>query len=164
MKLSFNLKRVFREGWARIHQNKDAPHAIAGGVAGGIFWGFTPLTGLKTLLSIFTAWVFRWSKIPAVIAVTFHDILIPIWPIILRWEYQIGFWIIHSPHHLPPKLAAKKLHLAQLFHWKTLELVWPTFVGSCVIGLPVAFVCYWLVERSLQRYEHSHHRHLTPPP
>ena len=22
--------------------------------------------------------------------------------------------------------------------WKTLELVWPTFIGSCIIGIPIA--------------------------
>lgn len=164
MKFRFDLIGFARQTWAQIHQTRDAPHAIAGGVAIGIFWGFTPLTGLKTILSIFSAWVFRWSKIPAVIAVAFHDILLPIWPVILRWEYQIGFWILNNPHRFPPKLGIKKLHLAQLLQWKTFEFLWPTFVGSCVIGLPFALICYWLVERSLERYEHSHHRHLTPPP
>jgi uncharacterized protein (DUF2062 family) len=144
MKLHFDFKRLFKEGWAHIHQTKDAPHAIAGGVAIGIFWGFTPLTGLKTLLSIFTAWVFRWSKIPAVIAVAFHDVLLPIWPVVLRWEYQIGFWLLSNPHRLPPKLTDHKLHFSQLFHWKTLEILWPMLLGSCVIGLPIALLCYWL--------------------
>lgn len=163
MKFRFNLKEFTQKAWTQIHQSRDAPHAIAGGVAIGMFWGFTPLTGLKTLLSIFTAWMFRWSKIPAVVAVTFHDILLPVWPVILRWEYQIGFWILNRPHRLPPKLAMSKLHLAQLFQWKTLEVLWPTLVGSCLIALPIAFIVYWLVERALERYEQTHHRQLTPP-
>ncbi len=164
MKLRFNIGKFLKDSWRQLHQLRDAPHAIAGGVAIGIFWGFTPLTGLKTLLSIFTAWMVRCSKFPAVIAVAFHDVLLPVWPVILRWEYQIGFWLLSNPHHLPPKLAAKKLHLAALLQWKTLEALWPTLLGSCVIGIPVALACYWIVERSLERYEHSHHRHLTPPP
>src|SRR5438477_245934 len=70
MKLRFDIKTFAKNTWSRLHQLRDAPHAVAGGVAIGIFWGFTPLTGLKTLLSIFFAWVLRCSKIPAVIAVT----------------------------------------------------------------------------------------------
>ena len=163
MRLRFNPKKLTRDAWKQLRQLRDAPHAVAGGVAIGIFWGFTPLTGLKTLLSIFTAWVFRCSKIPAVIAVTFHDLLLPVWPVVLLWEYQIGFWILSNPHRLPPKLAISHLHLAQLFHWKTLELLWPTFLGSCVIGIPIALGFYWIVESSLERYEKIHHHRLTPP-
>jgi hypothetical protein len=37
-------------------------------------------------------------------------------------------------------------------------------LGSCCIGLPMAVISYWVVERMLERYETKHHRHLTPPP
>lgn len=164
MKLHWNLKQTFRESWAHLRELRDAPHAVAGGMAIGMFWGFTPLTGLKTLLSILTAWALRCSKLPAVIAVALHDVLLPVWPFILRWEYDLGFWIWNSPHRFPPHLEIHKLHLAELWNWKTLELVWPTFIGSLVIGLPFALVTYWIVERLLERYERTHHRHLTPPP
>ena len=53
----------------------DTPHSIALGSAIGIFFGFTPLWSLKTLLSIGVAWVFRCNKLAAAIAVTLHDIL-----------------------------------------------------------------------------------------
>ncbi len=163
MRLSWNPQKFFAEFWTRLRQIRDAPHAVAGGVAIGIFWGFTPLTGLKTLLSIFTAWMSRCSKIPAVIAVALHDVLLPIWPIMLRWEYQIGYWLTSHPHQLPPKLSMHHIHVAELFQWKTLEVLWPTFVGSCVIGLPIALVSYWIVKWVLQRYEVKHHRQITPP-
>jgi uncharacterized protein (DUF2062 family) len=164
MKLRFDIKGFAMNTWTKLRQLRDAPHAVAGGVAIGIFWGFTPLTGLKTLLSIFFAWVFRCSKIPAVIAVTFHDVLLPVWPVILLWEYKVGYWILSNPHQLPPKLIRNKLHLEQIFRWKTLQLLWPTFLGSCVIGLPIALIVYWIVERSLERYEKRRHLQLKPPP
>jgi hypothetical protein len=164
VKLQLNPKRLLKESWAHLRQLRDAPHAIAGGVAIGIFWGFTPLTGLKTLFSIFTAWLFRCSKFPAVIAVAFHDILLPIWPVVLRWEYQLGFWILSSPHRFPPKLTINTLRVTELFQWKTLEVLWPTLLGSCLIGTPIALLCYWIVETLLERYETSHQRHLKPLP
>ncbi|MDR3405758.1 MAG: DUF2062 domain-containing protein [Chthoniobacter sp.] len=163
MKIRWNPKQFFLAAWTRLRQLRDAPHAVAGGVAIGVFWGFTPLTGLKTLLSIFTAWVSRCSKIPAVIAVSLHDVLLPVWPIFLRWEYQIGFWILNRPHHFPPKLGIGKIHIAQLFQWKMLDVLWPTFLGSFVIGIPIASLTYWIVKWMLERYETKHHRHLTPP-
>src|SRR5262245_2127912 len=54
----------------------DTPHSIALGSAIGIFFGFTPLYPLKTLLSIAVAWIFRCNKIAAAIAVTLHDVVI----------------------------------------------------------------------------------------
>ena len=120
-------------------------------------------TGRRSRWVILTAWVVRCSKLSAVIAVTFHDILLPIWPVVLRWEYQIGFWLLSHPHHLPPKLSTGHLHMAELLQWKTLEILGPMMLGSCVIGIPMALVSYWAVERMLERYETRHHVHLTPP-
>src|SRR5437763_14529737 len=48
----------------------DTPHSIALGSAIGIFFGFTPLYPLKTVLSIAVAWICRCNKIAAAIAVT----------------------------------------------------------------------------------------------
>lgn len=152
-----------REFWTHLRDLRDAPHAVAGGVAIGIFWGFTPFTGLKMLLSIVTAWGARCSKLSAMLAVALHDVLLVIWPLVLRWEYQIGYWLISRPHRMPPKLAVGDARFSELFHWKTLQLLWPTFLGSCVIGIPIALATYWIVKWMLQRYERTHHRHLTPP-
>jgi uncharacterized protein (DUF2062 family) len=111
-----------------------------------------------------TAWVVRCSKLAAVIAVAAHDVFLPIWPVVLRWEYQLGFWVLSKPHHFPPKLSQTHLHITDLFQWKTLEIVGPMMLGSCFFGVPLALVSYWIFERLLERYEHTHHRHLIPPP
>ena len=129
----------------RLTQIRDTPHAIAGGVAIGLVFGFTPLFGFKTLIAVLVAWIFRCSKLSAAIAVTFHDILLPIWPVILRWQFQVGFLIISKPHRLPPKFSPKHFHYENLFSWKTFHVLWPTFIGSLVLATPVAFVMYFLV-------------------
>ena len=157
MKYRWHPRQALREYWTHLRQMRDAPPAIAGGVAIGIFWGFTPLTGLKTLLSIFTAWLFRCSKIPAVITVALHDVLIPVWPVILRWEYDLGYWICAYPHRFPERFSVRQIRLAQLFDWKTLKLLWPTFLGSCVIGIPIAVAAYWLVKDAAGTATNSKH-------
>jgi hypothetical protein len=152
MKAWLNLKQFAISQYKRLEQIRDAPRAVAGGVAIGMFWGFTPLTGIKTLLSIVLAWLFRWSKISAVITVSFHDILTPIWPIVLRWEYDLGFWILSHPHHFPKRMSFGQVHFRYWMHFNKLEVIWPTFVGSLLFAVPSALISYWIVERSLERY------------
>src|SRR5205807_1251273 len=75
----------------------DTPHSIALGSAIGIFFGFTPLWSLKTLLSIAVAWICRCNKIAAAIAVTLHDVLIFVMPAVYFAEYKVGCWSLHRP-------------------------------------------------------------------
>jgi len=157
VKTVLHLKLFVKEQYARLKQIRDTPQAVAGGVAIGMFWGFTPLLGLKTLLSIFVAWAFRSSKIAAVITVSLHDILTPIWPVILRWEYDLGFWILSHPHHFPQRLSMKEAHLNYWLHLKRLEILWPMFVGSLLFAVPFALISYWIVEQLLERYKRRRH-------
>jgi uncharacterized protein (DUF2062 family) len=157
VKTSLNLTQFVKSRFEQLEQIRDAPQAVAGGVAIGMFWGFTPLLGLKTLLSIFVAWAFRCSKIAAVITVSLHDILTPIWPVILRWEYDLGFWILSHPHHFPGRLSMQAAHLNYWLHLKRLEILWPMFVGSLLFAVPFALISYWIVEQLLERYKRRRH-------
>jgi uncharacterized protein len=163
VKVSLNLKSLVKHQTERLKQIRDAPRAVAGGVAIGIFLGFTPLLGLKTLLSILFAWMFRCSKISAAIAVSFHDILTPVWPMVLRWEYEVGFWTLSHPHHFPEKLSVADTHIKYWLHFRTLGLLWPTLVGSLLFSIPFALASYWIVEKALERYKRRRHSHLTTP-
>src|SRR2546423_602222 len=75
----------------------DSPHSIALGSAIGIFFGFTPLYSLKTLLSIAFAWICRSNKVAAAIAVTVHDVAIFAMPPIYFLEYKLGCCALHRP-------------------------------------------------------------------
>ena len=156
----------------RIH---DTPHSISGGVAVGIFYGFIPIfipfVPLKSAFSVLTAWLFRCSKASALISVTAHDVIFPLWPLVLRWEYQIGYWLLH--HQLPPHLNLQ-IHKKNLFeHWFSTDtnhswLEWvqdrmnwafvekvlaPTILGSVFIGIPCAVVCYIITLRIVNKYQ-----------
>lgn len=147
------LKRL--KGWLVAHHMTlmtiaDTPHSIALGSAIGIFWGFTPLWTLKTLLSIATAWVFRCNKIAAAIAVTLHDILLPFMPAIYVWEYKIGYWIIHGA--LPARIRIENARIYDYFHWKAFaRVVWPTLVGSIFFALPAAVIIYFVIRLLVSR-------------
>src|ERR1044071_4974434 len=102
--MNWNLRRWLKDHSLKLLAIRDTPNAIAGGVAIGIFFGFTPLLGLKTLLSIFFAWLTRSNIIAAVIAVTLHDVALPFMPVLFRWEYNIGYWLLSDPHQWPERL------------------------------------------------------------
>jgi uncharacterized protein len=132
----------------------DTPHSIAFGSAIGIFFGFSPLYPLKTLLSIVVAWMFRCNKVAAAIAVTLHDVLIWVMPAIYLGEYQFGCWILNRP-------AAQRVHFRQFrlhdyVHWHVFSRViwptfWPAFVGSLFLSIPSAIIVYFLMRLLISR-------------
>ena len=132
----------------------DTPHSIALGSAIGIFFGFTPLYPLKTLLSIAVAWVCRCNKIAAAVAVTLHDVMIWGMPALYVAEYHVGSWILNRP-------AAQRVHFRQTrlhdyVHWHVFSRVvwptfWPAFVGSLVVAIPSAIVIYFVMRLLISR-------------
>jgi uncharacterized protein len=151
-----NLSRWFHAHSLKLLAIRDTPEAIAGGIAIGIFFGFTPLWGFKTLLSIFFAWLTRSNILAAVLAGTLHDVIFPFMPLIWRLEYDIGYWIMYTPHQMPP-------HVAHL-HWK--EHSWqewvhififgvgrPWLVGSIVFGIPFAILSFFFSRSIVARHQ-----------
>lgn len=161
------MKRFFafvRLHWHHLIQLHDTPHRIAGGTAIGVFFGFTPLFSVKTLLAIFVAWGFRCSRIAAAVGVTLHDVIIPFMPMLLRVEYGIGYWLLHG-HRWPHKFRIDNLHFHQWLHWAVFqEVIWPTFLGSVVIGLPLAALTFYLTLRIVCRHQAKRHAAVASAP
>ena len=131
---------------------QDSPEAIARGVGIGIFFGFMPLFGLKTLLSLLLAFPLRANKIATVIAVTLHDIALPFMPVVFRIEYYIGYWLLSHPHRLPPSLSALNLDAHSLLSCTTfLHVGGPLLLGACVFSLPFALLAFFLTRGVLSR-------------
>ena len=130
----------------------DTPHSIAFGSAIGIFFGFTPLYPLKTLLSIVVAWVCRCNKVAAAIAVTLHDVLIFAMPAIYFAEYKLGCRVLNRP--LPVRMHMFGFHdfvSWRLFtHW-----VWPTVIGSLFFAIPSAVIVYFVARMLVTRARSS---------
>jgi hypothetical protein len=139
---------------------RDTPHAIAGGVAIGMFIGFTPLFGLKTLLCLGLAYLLRCNPIAAVIAVSLHDVVTPFWPVLLKVEYEIGTWVLGFFNHVPPKLELHKFHYQDMLKWTTfLDVGFPLLVGSLFLSAPAALVSYLGMLRFVQYRERKKREH-----
>lgn len=129
---------------------EDTPHSVALGSAIGIFFGFTPLWSVKTLLSIGVAWICRCNKIAAAVAVTVHDVLIFVMPAIYFAEYKIGCWTLQRP---PPAHRIRfHFSLHDYLHWDLfVRLVWPAFIGSLFLAIPSAVIVYFLMRLLISR-------------
>ncbi len=143
------LKRWLAAHHLRLMTIQDTPHSIALGSAIGIFFGFTPLLSLKTLLSIGVAWLFKSNKIAAAISVTLHDVILPIMPAIYLWEYKLGVLVLHG--HLPPR-GIRRLAFKEYINWTTfLSVGFPILLGSLFLAMPFAIAVYFVMRGLVQK-------------
>jgi len=149
-----NARRWLHEHSLKLLAIRDTPEAIAGGVAIGIFFGFMPLFGLKTLLAILFAWLTRSNILAAVLAGALHDVILPAMPVIYLWQYDVGYWMLSKPHHWP---SMKRLHLGgDLWgYWKLLTTIGrPLLLGGFVCSFPCALLSWFITKPIVER----HHR------
>jgi uncharacterized protein len=160
-----NPRRWFHEHSLKLLAIRDTPEAIAGGVAIGIFFGFTPLFGLKTALTILFAWLTRSNIIAAVLASAAHDVILPLMPVLYRWEYEVGYWILSHPHHLPPPLRKLKWEGISLHGWIVflLGVGKPLLVGGFVVATPFAVLSYAFTQRLVIRHRLKKLAHSPAP-
>jgi len=133
---------------------QDAPHALAGGVAIGMFIGFTPLFGVKTLLCLGLAFLLRCNPIAAVISVTIHDVVTPLWPFLLGLEYEIGSTILRFVNGTPPEIHTLHFHIHDVMQWTTFfGLGLPMLIGSMFLSAPAAAIAYFATLPIFRRRE-----------
>ena len=150
--------------WMRSHHMTlmtlpDTPHAIALGAAIGMFFGFSPLFGLKTILAFLITWACRANKTAAVITVQLHDLLLPFVPAMFFWQYKLGMWAMY--HRVPLRAGCRRVALSDWMEWTTFLTVGrPILVGSLFFALPAALLVYFGFRAVLIR---SRARTETPP-
>jgi uncharacterized protein (DUF2062 family) len=129
----------------------DTPHSIALGSAIGIFFGFTPLWGLKTILSIAVAWICRSNKVAAAITVTLHDIYLPLLPVLYYWQYHVGVLIMRG-YSEQPQSVFQQTGAWSYLQWESFSTIGlPLLVGSVFLAAPCAVVAYFLMRMLVSR-------------
>ncbi|HSP44441.1 MAG TPA: DUF2062 domain-containing protein [Chthoniobacterales bacterium] len=136
------LKRWMRAHHVTIMTLPDTPHAIALGSAIGMFFGFSPLFGMKSSLAFFITWALKANKTAAVITVQLHDLLLPLVPAMFLWQYKLGMWALY--HRLPQRPGFSRVSLSDFMEWTTFLTVGrPILVGSLFFAVPAALVVYF---------------------
>ncbi len=148
------LRRWLHEHSLKLLAIRDTPQAIAGGIGIGIFFGFMPVLGIKTIGAIFFAWLTGSNILAAVIAGALHDLIIPVMPAVYLWQYELGYWLLSSPHHWPPALY--KLHIERpAWHlWRTFFTVGkPLLLGGLICSTPAAVTAFFISRRIVARHQ-----------
>ncbi len=159
-----NARQWFHEHSLKLLAIRDTPEAIAGGVAIGIYIGFTPLVGLKTALTILLAWLTRSNIIAAVIAQAAHDVGFFLMPVLYVWEYSLGYWLLSQPHHWPRTLPMLKWQDVSLHNWLVFlcGLGKPLLVGGLLFPAPLAPISFVLTRRLVARHHRKKHKDTVP--
>ena len=153
MKRVLNIRRWLHEHSLKLLAIRDTPQAIAGGVAIGIFFGFMPLFGLKTLSAIFFAWLTRSNILAAVIAGTLHDIILPFMPVIYLWEYDLGYWLLNHPHRLPAHLPKPEGFSWRLWTEFFTGVGRPMLLGGFICAAPFAVFSFFITRGIVTRHQ-----------
>jgi len=146
-----------RELWMRFIEQRDRPHAMAGGLSIGFFFGFIPTFGFKTLLAVGVSLFTRCNTIAAIVGVALHDGFFWMWPFLFRLEFQIGYWILSNPHAFAPKLVKADFRMSEIMQWDNfIDVGLPLLIGSVVIAIPFSLLMYvvalvWMLRREKSR-------------
>jgi len=159
-----NLIGWLREKVEELLRLKDTEHSIALGMAIGMFFGFTPLVGFKTLIAIGLARLLRANFLAAAIAVSLHDVFLPLFPFLLRLEYQIGYWLLSHPHQFAPRLRLASHGVSMWFHWSTFFTVGrPLLIGSLFFAVPVGVLTYYIALFLLEQRKRRKEKKTSKP-
>ena len=148
------FKKMRQSRWyQRFIKLQASPHAIAGGMALGVFIGMSPFFGLHIITAVGLAALFKWSKISALIGVQITNALTA--PLI----YPINYWIgsklagFSGEPAWPSEFSFTEfMQILRQSNQIILDLV----VGGSVLGLPLALLGYVATLRLVHAYRRKH--------
>jgi hypothetical protein len=151
-----------RRALERLLHTHDTPRRTAAAYAVGVFWGFSPVLGIHTLLGLVTAFAFNLNRVAVLLGVYTNL------PWTLAPYYMLatlgGAALIGV--EVPPGIAAEfraaleGLSLRELGRiLRMLEpLFWSYILGSTIGALIAAAVAYRLSFAFIMSYRTHHHR------
>jgi uncharacterized protein (DUF2062 family) len=152
---SRSLAYVFK----RIIRITATPHAIAAGVAAGVFSSFTPFMGLHILLALAIAWLIA-GNLPAAALGTFVGNPLT-FPLIWASTWEVGHKIAPGVHHDKPELTEAGFvsegvrGLIDNFQAIWEPVLKPMTIGAIPLGLFFSLVTYFAVRALAIRYRHN---------
>jgi hypothetical protein len=133
-------------GWGKIRDKlREAfsgemdEKALAAGFAVGVFFSFSPLVSLHTVLALLVALIFRLSKIAAAAGVWVNNPYTM--PFVFYGCLRLGEWMLGSGFH---PLACERWTLDAILR-AAMPCIAPLMLGTTVVGLVAAAVAYGIV-------------------
>jgi len=136
----------------RIIRLSASPHAVAAGVAAGVFSAFTPLLGFHVILALVMAYLMAGNLLAAALATTVANPLTI--PLIALTTFRMGEALLGiqaaeaiTTHDLLHKL--EHLQFSEL--WQ--PVLKPMLVGAGVLGLLAAVIAYGVTRLAVQSFK-----------
>jgi hypothetical protein len=133
-------------GWGKIRDKlreafseETDEKALAAGFAVGVFFSFSPLVSLHTVLALLVALIFRLSKIAAAAGVWVNNPYTM--PFAFYGCFRLGEWLMGAK--IPPP-AFERWTLDTLLQ-AAVPYAAPLFLGATVVGLVAAAIAYGIV-------------------
>lgn len=133
--------RSFRYFGKRVLRLTATPHAIAAGVAAGVFASWTPLVGLHILIAFLIAYLIAGNMLAAGVGTAFGNPFT--FPIIWATSYDIGHRLLVTSEGV----QRAGVDLARLFGDFDLGQLWgpilkPMLIGGLIPGLVCGLLFY----------------------
>jgi uncharacterized protein (DUF2062 family) len=136
-----SFRRSFEYFRKRVLRLAGSPHAIAAGVAAGVFSAFTPFLGLHIVIALVIAFFVGGNFIAAALGTTVAN---PVTlPFIWASTYKLGHAMLgggrfRTGGDLPRNFAEKSLHAI----WPVIK---PMLIGSIPLGIIAGLIFYVIV-------------------
>jgi uncharacterized protein len=141
----------------RILRLSGTPHAIAFGVALGVFVSFTPFLGFHIGITLVIAWLVGANAIAGALGTAIGNPLT--FPFIWASTYKIGTLILRGVSRVPPA------HLEHDITHRSLAeigpLIKPMLVGALPLGLTAGAIVYLLIYKAVSAYQETRRRRLA---
>ncbi|MGZ8430506.1 MAG: DUF2062 domain-containing protein [Candidatus Deferrimicrobiaceae bacterium] len=135
-------------GWAKIREKiheaisaETDERSLAAGFAVGVFFSFTPLLSLHTVLALIVAVVFRFNKVATIAGVWVNNPYTM--PFVFYGCFRFGEWILGMRIPSP----SFESYTLKSFLKAAVPYAAPLFLGTTVVGLAAAAVAYGIVYR-----------------
>ncbi|RCS23232.1 DUF2062 domain-containing protein [Phyllobacterium salinisoli] len=154
-----SFSRSMRYMSKRIMRITASPHAIAAGLAVGVFSAFTPFFGFHIIIAIVLAYIFAGNIAAAALGTTVANPLTI--PVIWGATFEFGRFMLTGDLS-----ADRPAHLGRMLSHFDFHDVWgpvlkPMLFGSTVLGLIFALVVYVVTRWAITAFRRKRLERLT---
>lgn len=144
----------------RVLRLRASPHAVAMGVAAGIFVSWTPFIGVHFIMAFVLSYLFSGNMVAAALGcAAFGNPLT--YPFIWGTTWEIGHLLLSRKD----TLQGQSLDLAQLFHELRFTELWrpvlePMLIGSIPPALVTSVILYFATFYTVKGFQGRRRAHL----
>ena len=155
-----SFSRSFQYFSKRILRLKATPHAVAAGVAAGVFAAFFPL-GLHFAVAALACWLIAGNLVAALLVAAVGGNPLTV-PILWGASWEAGKLILHEPVASagpPQNLGAMLHHMSFAELWR--PVLEPMAIGAVPLGLGCALIFYGITRWGVSVFRERRRRQLA---